>query len=106
VCYGCVDSGLITQKVFDAIEAFVEQWPDADYGPAHTVIADNNVARGHIMSVLDDWDKYAGDAQERIERAEEYAATKVFLRALLTWPSADRLGPNPDEMSVEQEQEK
>jgi len=28
-------------------------------GPAHTVIADNNVARGHIMSVLDDWDQYA-----------------------------------------------
>jgi hypothetical protein len=106
VCQDCVNAGLVTQKVLDAIDAFVGQWPDADYGPAHTVIADNNVARGHIMSVLDDWDQYAGDANERIERAEEYAATKVFLRELLTWPVEDRLGPNPDEISVEQEQEK
>ena len=92
VCQGCVNQGLITQKALDACDDFARRWPRAAYGPAHIVIDDNNVDDGSLNWCLDNWDKYAGDEKERVERTAEYEATKAFLRELLTWPESERCG--------------
>jgi len=88
MCEGCVEDGLITQKVFDAILDFDEKWPRAAYGPAHIVIGDQNVDDECIQWCLDHWNEHTEPGRE-----EEYEATKAFLRELLTWPIEERLGP-------------
>jgi hypothetical protein len=49
MCQGCVDEGRLSQEVYDKIEAFLEKYPDAEYGPAHIVLADDNLLDGHIL---------------------------------------------------------
>lgn len=48
MCQNCIDSGKIRQSTFDLIERFNDEWPDAEYGPAHIVLADLNIEDGHI----------------------------------------------------------
>lgn len=96
MCQSCVDSGEITQKVHDAIDAFSEVWPDSNYGPAHIVINDMNVEDEHINWCLENWDKHIPqDLDERLERSDEFRMTKLFLKYLLTWPIEDRIGTKP-----------
>ncbi len=112
MCQGCVEEGRITQKVYDAIEAFLKKWPNSDYGPAHVVIADDNVEVYNIQSCLDEWDNHWSvtgistlpfqESGEHLKHdPEELAATKEFLKELLTWPIEDRLGPNREEQDEE-----
>jgi hypothetical protein len=106
MCQGCVSDEGITQRAYDFIEAFRQKWPRSEFGPAHIVIADDNLEDEHIKwcialcdSILDgapwpeNWDY--GHYWPDHER-EEFVATREFLRELLAWPLDDRLGPEAE----------
>jgi len=85
MCQGCVDEGYISQFIFDVIEAFSERFDDdlgVDYGPAHIVIADDNVDDESIDYCL------ALPSMNEPERG--------FLRWLKTVPIEERLGRSPE----------
>jgi hypothetical protein len=42
MCQGCVDDGCLSQETYDKIEAFLEKYPQASWGPAHVVLEDDN----------------------------------------------------------------
>lgn len=48
MCQNCVDNGFLKQSTFDKIEAFLEKYPSAEWGPAHIVLSDDNLEDGHI----------------------------------------------------------
>jgi hypothetical protein len=50
MCQGCVDQGSLSQATFDRIEAFLAEWPSAEWGPAHIVLSDDNVDDGNLTS--------------------------------------------------------
>lgn len=80
--------GEISQNVYDACEAFLEEWPSAEFGPAHIVLADDNVEDHHIQRCLENFELYSeGHSQEELE------ATKTFLTELLAIPELERV-PN------------
>lgn len=95
----------------EQIDAFLEEWPDAEFGPAHIVLSDHNLADCHIRwcqelarsalsfvsspedrQLLDDVDWY------RRQDRDEMAATIVFLNQLLTIPEAEREREVDDEL--------
>ncbi len=43
MCQNCVDNGFLKQSTFDKIEAFLEKYPNAEFGPAHVVLSDDNM---------------------------------------------------------------
>ena len=43
MCQGCIDDGALSQETYDKIEAFLEVYPQASWGPAHLVLDDDNV---------------------------------------------------------------
>jgi hypothetical protein len=90
-----VEKGEITEKVLLALDEFDEKWAGLpSTGPAHAVIADNNVEDYHIQWCLNHWDEHEeSNPGLRAARREEYEATKEFLRGLLAWPIEERLGP-------------
>ena len=90
MCQGCVNEGRITQKVYDAIKAFETRWPDSAYGPAHIVIADENVGDDSIQWCLDNWDRNAAAHEDAALREQEFTETRVFLAELLGWRIEDR----------------
>lgn len=52
MCQGCVDKGDLTQETYDKIEAFVDEHSQAAFGPAHSVVDDDNVDDGSIYYCL------------------------------------------------------
>ena len=48
MCQGCVDDGKLSQATFDRMEAFLEDYPQAAFGPAHIVLDDNNIEDVHL----------------------------------------------------------
>ena len=86
MCQGCVDSGEISQGVYDEIEEFLHAWPKAEFGPAHIVLADCNVESEHIEWCLEHWDEYKRDHD-----GEELAMARAFLNLLLEIPEQDRV---------------
>lgn len=90
MCQTCVDIGVLEQETFDRIEAFLEEWPDAAYGPGHIVLDDCNLGDGHIQFCLDKLDTYRARDYSTEHTAEELAATREFLEWLLTIPEDDR----------------
>lgn len=85
MCQGCVDRGELSQETFDKISAFLGVWPNAEFGPAHIVLGDDNIEDENIQWCLDNWETYKRDHPE-----DELNATRVFLHELLQIPEAIR----------------
>lgn len=107
MCQGCVDKGYLTQQTYDALEVFCDEWPDAEYGPAHVVLGDSNVDDGCVKTCLKmtraaltrSTDGLSADERALLDElgwyqenhtAEELAATAAFLERLLETPEDDR----------------
>lgn len=90
MCQDCVDKGALSQGTFDAIEAFVELWPGSEFGPAHIVLADDNVGNGNIEFCLRQIARYHPNDYGTDHSPEELAATEKFLRELLAIPEGVR----------------
>lgn len=108
MCQQCVDDGEISQRTYDAIEAFLHEWPDAEFGPAHIVLSDSNIENGHITwciglarAALSRDPKDLRDGERDIAMMEqlhwyadqdrdELRATITFLEWLLTIPQDER----------------
>jgi len=95
-------------SVTESIEAFLDLWPHAEFGPAHIVLSDENLGDGHIrwclglaraalsgnpndledppddVSFMDSVNWYCSNDRD------ELAATILFLEQLLTIPEAQR----------------
>jgi len=87
MCQGCVGDGYLSQETFDKIEAFLGVWPEAESGPGHVVLADDNVEDVFIQDCLSEgtWSWMSeGHA------ADELDATRAFLQELLTIPERVR----------------
>lgn len=52
MCQSCVDEGALSQETYDKIEAFLDEYPSAEFGPAHIVLSDDNVDDGSIKWCL------------------------------------------------------
>lgn len=59
MCQDCIDNGMVSQAVYDSIEAFCERWagkpylfPGPGYGPAHIVLDDLNLGDENIKWCL------------------------------------------------------
>lgn len=78
MCQGCVADGELTQATFDAIETFLERYPDAGFGPAHIVLSDCNVDNECIDRCLNE--------AYRTPITDNLVATISFLRMLRTIP--------------------
>lgn len=39
-------------EIYNGVEAFIREWPDAEFGPAHIVLSDMNCEEGHIRWCL------------------------------------------------------
>jgi hypothetical protein len=106
MCQGCVDNGELSQETYDAIEAFAKRWWNSQFGPAHIVIADDNVGDDHIlmcirlaeaalskdMSGLSEWEmgSYTACHGWDDHDPEELEATIEFLKLLLLVPEEGR----------------
>ena len=49
MCQICVDNGEISQATYDKIEAFNAKYDEAQFGPAHIVLADCNIEDEHLQ---------------------------------------------------------
>jgi hypothetical protein len=73
------------------IEAFLKEWPDAEYGPAHVVLSDKNLEDHWIdgcIAALESRDPHYFDPPWPSDA--ECAATVDFLRSLLDVPEDAR----------------
>ena len=52
MCQACIDNGALSQETYNKIEQFLESYPDAEFGPAHVVLSDDNVGDVHIKWCL------------------------------------------------------
>lgn len=52
MCQACVDGGDLRQSTYDKILEFLDEFPQAEFGPAHIVVADCNVDNGNIRGCL------------------------------------------------------
>lgn len=90
------------------IEAFLQEWPDAEYGPAHIVLGDYNLGDGHlnwciaiaraVLSGKSEDLPHRGDLDfmeqlnwYRPVNREELEATISFLQELLAMPEERHL---------------
>ncbi len=71
------------------IDRFLEEWPDAEYGPAHIVLSDCNLEDVHIDFCLAEFDK----DDEHIYWPGELEATRAFLSELRALPEDQRTEP-------------
>lgn len=107
MCQGCIDEGALSQQTYDLIEAFILQYPDSSFGPAHIVISDCNVFDEHIKWSLgltkaalsrDAKDLYKPEDIQLMQQMGWYAgddrqtltATVDFLEKLLAIPEEER----------------
>lgn len=65
------------------IEAFLERWPGAEWGPAHIVLSDYNLESDFIEFCLKAIDSYNNDDYGEPHSPEELEETKAFLLELL-----------------------
>lgn len=101
MCLACVDEGLLSLETFNKIDAFTDEWPESEYGPAHIVLSDDNLADGHLdwcialcKGILDHDDISDPEDREFLERMEYYSdhdrdeiqATLNFLQELRAIP--------------------
>jgi hypothetical protein len=42
----------VGDEIYDGIQRFTTEWPDAEFGPAHIVLSDFNVGKGHVRWCL------------------------------------------------------
>ena len=86
MCQACVNNGDLTQKTLDKINTFLNEWPNAEFGPGHIVFSDSNILDEHIDFCLEEAEK------ERInsEEDEELFATINFLNELRLVPEKER----------------
>jgi hypothetical protein len=40
-------------EIYSGVEEFLDEWPDAEFGPAHVVLSDFNMEGHHIAFCLD-----------------------------------------------------
>jgi len=89
------------------IDAFLEKWPDAEYGPAHIVLSDANLEDHHIdwcIGLCRQWlalePKSESEREHEMWQAvnqwaehprEEIQATHDFLVAMRAVPEDDRV---------------
>ena len=99
MCQGCVDKGYLSQSTYDAIEAFNEKWPQAEFGPAHIVLSDCNIENDHLASCMKDLDNMMRFGKRtrngicyRYWEApwEEIVATGLFILQLRMVPEEER----------------
>ena len=107
MCQRCVDEGILTQATNGLIDAFTEEWPGSESGPAHIVLADCNVEDVHLRWCIDMISVLLGDAHYSTLSAEdqrlmlrcecwcdhdrrELTATREFLLTLLQIPEEER----------------
>jgi hypothetical protein len=84
------DHSRCSDETIDKIDAFLDQWPDSEWGPAHIVLSDENVEDSDIQFCLAGIDNYRpGDCSKEFP-TEELAATKAFLESLLLIPEDER----------------
>ena len=50
MCQDCRD--VWGAEISDGVDAFLREWPDAEYGPAHVVLSDMNCEEHHIRWCL------------------------------------------------------
>jgi hypothetical protein len=75
------------ETAIDALlDAFCARWLDAEYGPAHIVIADYSLWDESLQFVLD----YIAEGHTHDRSPEEIAATVGLMRALQAIPTAAR----------------
>jgi hypothetical protein len=87
------------------IDRFLDDYPDAEFGPAHIVLSDANLKDWHIdwcLSLLDSlldgkpWPedvKSIDPSMYRNHLEEELRATQIFLRELRALPPTERVQP-------------
>lgn len=90
MCQGCVNEGYLTQETFDKIWRFSLEWPEAQSGPAHIVIGDDNVSDENIQYCLGRLDWRTPSDSDEIHSPDELIATREFLESLLAIPEAER----------------
>lgn len=106
MCQEYIDDGSLTQETCNLIDEFLKLWPQAEFGPAHIVLGDDNVEDCHITWCIsianavinDNQDGCDADAIEVLESCswykdhekEELVATVAFLEKLLKIPEDER----------------
>ena len=83
-----------SDNVYELIRAFLAIWPNAEYGPAHIALSDQNLSDDNI--------RFCHKAIHRCQEsgvgdAQELHATDLFLRVLLCVPEDVREVPEDDE---------
>jgi hypothetical protein len=81
---------MLSQETYDKIDAFLEEWPDAAFGPGHITLDDCNVCDGHIRFCLEALGDYDPKDYSTEHTAEELEATRAFLMDLLAVPEEIR----------------
>jgi hypothetical protein len=108
MCQTCVNDGYLKQSTYDKLEAFIKKYPEAENGPAHTVLGDDNVldhdlkyslglVRATLSGNVSDLDNPRRD-KEIIDMCEWFKghsresleATQALLLELLAIPEDDR----------------
>jgi hypothetical protein len=92
---------LYSHPVYKAIEVFVAEWPNAEWGPGHIVLSDWNTdddciqsSLRRIASTLGESDPVDGEDVESCREnhpRDELLATREFLQKLLETPEDDRI---------------
>lgn len=86
--------GDMTQSVDEQIEAFLQKFPEEEYGCGHIVLSDKNLDDGAIQFCINRGKQFlAGDAKIVANfdySVEGTAATVDFLEALLAIPEEER----------------
>jgi hypothetical protein len=89
------------------IDSFLEEWPDAEFGPGHIVLSDGNIGDSNLdwcLAILDAVldGKPWPDATGRLRNCyvdddpEEMLATREFLRALRAVSEEERVAPEEE----------
>ena len=86
--------GDMTQSVEEQIEAFLEKFPEEEYGCGHIVLSDKNLGDGAIQFCINRGKQFlAGEPKIVADfdySPEGTAATIAFLEALLAIPEEER----------------
>lgn len=90
MCSGCYTEEPLGREWYNRMNHFYDLYPEADFGPAHIVIGDDNLEDHHILYCLEKWDKMI--AEHDVPRDPvDLAAAWCWLKYLLTFPESERL---------------
>jgi hypothetical protein len=76
---------------------FLDEWPMAEYGPAHITLADGNFEDGHLLYCIKETFKAIRKDKENNELWETFA----FLMMLVDIPENERLEPEDEAEEME-----